>query len=533
MASRAARLAQKITTNYKTLLPLVAVLVLLYWLYVAGISNNPPGSYLDESSIAYNSYLVARTGTSEEGVVMPLYFRLYPGIFGVYANPTYIYLLAAVYRVFPPSIIAARFTSATLGFAAALLMGVLAWRISRRRTVAVTVALMAMFTPWLFEVSRLVFELAAYPLALSLFLLVLHRAGERKRWGWLDCSLIAGGLALVTYSYSIGRLLAPLLALGLILFATNKDRLVDVVKTWAAYGVTLIPLLVFNYRHPNGLTERFYSISYIKPQSTWRDIAFEFIKHYLDNLSLSSLLLTGDTNPRHHVGTAGGSFFAGVFILALIGLYRVLKDHWQEPWWRFIIYGLLVSVVPSSLTLDQFHTLRMIPYPIFLLVLTIPALTYLLDGRVAERASPETKSRKKGAAKRAPQQDSAWAFVTRHKAWAVIMALVLAQAAFFQFRFHQDGPMRGLVFDAGYRDLYDAALAQPSRPIYLSDGMWGPAYIHSFWYSTIDGKTTSDFIRLPPGQRPPPGAIVISSDEKCTSCQIILKRNPYMLYRAL
>ncbi|MCA1557589.1 MAG: hypothetical protein LC731_03500, partial [Acidobacteria bacterium] len=371
------RLAQKLFGNYRRLFAALAVTALLYAFYVAGIGRNPPGSYLDESSIAYNAYLLARTGVSEEGVAWPLYVRAYTGPFSVYANPTYIYLLAAVYLFSPPGILAARLLSATLGFAAALVLGLLGWRISGRRTIGIIIALFAMLTPWLFEISRLVFEVALYPLTLALFLLALRRAETHERWAWTDCALLAATLGLVTYTYSIGRLFAPLMAFGLLLFARNRARLFDVLKTWLLFGMTLVPLLIFNRRHPGVLTDRFYLISYIKPQSRMSQIVPEFISHYIDNLSLFSLLLTGDTNPRHHVAGMG-SFLAPIFILALAGIYLILKYHWRDSWWRFILYCLLISNISASLTLDQFHTLRMIPYPIFLLVLTIPALQRLI-----------------------------------------------------------------------------------------------------------------------------------------------------------
>lgn len=529
MTFRASYLARKLSGNYRSLLLMLAAVILLYAFYIAGISNNPPGFYLDESSIAYNAYLIGRTGVSESGVAWPLYIRSYTGLFSVYANPTYIYLLAALYALFPPSILVARLLSATLGFVAALLLGVLAWRISKRRVVGIIVGLVAMLTPWLFEISRLVFEVALYPLTLVLFLLALYGAQERERWSWKDCALLALTLSLVTYTYTIGRLFAPLLAFGLLIFATNRNRLLDVVKTWLLYGVTLLPLLFFNLRHPGVLTERFYLISYIKPQSTVGEIISQFIKHYLDNLSLSSLLAIGDTNPRHHVAGMG-SFLVATFILALIGLYQVLKNHWREPWWRFILYGLVISPVSASLTLDQFHTLRMIPYPIFLLVLTVPALVRLIEASERRHALPGKKTKK--IAER-EQRETARTFFAKRKALTALLAFTLLQALYFQYQFHMDGPKRGAVFDAGYRELYQRAIAEPARPIYLVDGMWGPAYVHAFWYATIDGRSNSEFVHLDYGKRPPTGSLVISSEDKCTNCQLILKRDQYMLYRAL
>ena len=63
---------------------------------------------------------------------------------------------------------------------------------------------------------------------------------------------------LLTYTYTIGRLLGPLMAFGLVLFVTSQDRLISVIKTWVVFAVTLIPLLIlFRSRHPEALTQRF------------------------------------------------------------------------------------------------------------------------------------------------------------------------------------------------------------------------------------------------------------------------------------
>ena len=73
-------------------------------LYIAGIPKHPPGFYIDESSIAYNAHLIAQTGHDEHGTSWPLYFRA----FGDFKNPTYIYLLAAVFKLAGLSIGVAR-----------------------------------------------------------------------------------------------------------------------------------------------------------------------------------------------------------------------------------------------------------------------------------------------------------------------------------------------------------------------------------------------------------------------------------------
>ncbi len=64
------------------------VVVLLFLLYVKGLSKNPPGFYVDEAGVAYNAYLIAHTGAGESGVRFPLFFQFYTGGFTQWANPT-------------------------------------------------------------------------------------------------------------------------------------------------------------------------------------------------------------------------------------------------------------------------------------------------------------------------------------------------------------------------------------------------------------------------------------------------------------
>src|SRR5881275_1897551 len=249
---------------------------LLYIFYIDSLATNPPGFYVDESAIAYNAYCIAHTGANEFGTRFPLFFPVYTGGWVQYANPTQIYLLAIPFTAIKPSIWFARVYSASWVFAACLLLGWLAKRISGKETIGLLVAVIAIFTPWLFDVSRLVMETFFYPAALVLFLMALYAAQEKESWTWFNVTSVAATLMLLTYTYTIGRLLGPLLAAGLVLFATSQTRLVSVIKTWVFFGLSLLPLFVFKSEHPDALTQRFYLISYIKPDSPWREIFPKF-----------------------------------------------------------------------------------------------------------------------------------------------------------------------------------------------------------------------------------------------------------------
>ena len=506
------------------------LIAILFFLYTYGLSENPPGFYRDESAFAYNAYLIAKTGAGEFGVRWPLYFQTFTGPFTNYANPVCIYLLAGLYLLLPPSIWLSRLLSAFAGFEAAMLLGLLASRISRDRSIGIIVGLTALITPWFFEVSRLFFDSSFYPLALGLFLLSLYSASLKDRWTWGDITKVALSLALLTYTYSIGRLLAPLLALGLIFFVTNKGRLLDVLKTWVAYGLTLIPLLIFNLKHPGILTARFQLISYVRTEPTVAAIISRFISRYFQDLSMWGLLTTGDANPRHHVPGATGSMLAAPFILALIGLLIVAAHRWRDPWWRFIIFGAMASVIPGALTADPFHTGRLIAYPIFLLVLTIPALQWLLgEGIEGEKPSGATATNRSllEMLRKRPRLS------LRRALLVGLLLATMGQAAYFQVIFWREGANREYDFDADYKQVYDAAIALHTRPIYLVDGRQGPGYINALWYALLEGRDASQFIHMDFGVSPPPGAVVISSEEYCTDCDVLLTSGQFSLYRKL
>src|SRR5215210_6207655 len=173
--------------------------------------SNPPGFHRDEASIALDAHLVSTTGRDEDGGRLPLFFRSY----GDYKSPLYPYLAAAVFRVTGAHREAARALSSVLGLAAVLLLGLLARRLTGDDLVAVAVVVLAGFTPWLFELGRVALEVATQPLLVALLLLILLR----KRWTIGSGVLTGATLGLLLYSYTGNRLLAPLFAAALVVFA--------------------------------------------------------------------------------------------------------------------------------------------------------------------------------------------------------------------------------------------------------------------------------------------------------------------------
>jgi hypothetical protein len=229
--------------------------------------------------------------------------------------------------------------------------------------------------------------------------------------------------------------------------------------------------------------------------------------------------MTGDPHWHHHVEGSGGAMLFATFILEMAGLLLVIARRWREPWWRFVLYGLAASIVPGAITDWPFHELRLMGYAVFLLVLTVPALEWLL--------APGLGSALKGGVNRNTFPRS-----IRLSVLALLLAATVLQAIDFQTTFWREGPKREFVFDAPYKPLYDVAVARPERPIYLETGRWGPAYVDAFWYATVEGRPLSEFVRIPDGTKPPASAIVLSSNSDCQNCEVIQKSGAYLLYRA-
>src|SRR5689334_25425989 len=162
-----------VTQNIIRILLCATAVILLFRLYTWGVSQNPPGFYLDESATAYNAYLVSRTGAGEFGPRFPILFQEYAQENPTYINPLTIYLLAILFRFLPPSTLVARMFAAFWMFAACLLLGVLAKRISGQRKIGIIVAGTALLTPWLFDIGRLVWDAHFSAFTVVLFLVAV------------------------------------------------------------------------------------------------------------------------------------------------------------------------------------------------------------------------------------------------------------------------------------------------------------------------------------------------------------------------
>ena len=162
-----------------------ALAVIAFHLWIT--PDNPPGFHRDEAALALNAHTLSSDLRDEDGARFPLFFRSYDD----YKSPVFPYTLAAVFTATGPSQTAARGLSAVLVLCAVLLLGLLAWRITRDVVVTAVVLLAAGLTPWLFELGRMAIEASTQPLLLVLVLLALVRAARLERYS-ISQGVVAG-----------------------------------------------------------------------------------------------------------------------------------------------------------------------------------------------------------------------------------------------------------------------------------------------------------------------------------------------------
>jgi len=429
------------------------------WYFGAPLQTTP-GFFIDESSIAYNAWWIARAGVDEHGVKMPVYFEA----FGEYKNPVFIYVLAAVFKAVGPSILAARVTSIVFGFLAAIVLSLL----SRDWTARAFTFVAAIATPWLFETSRLVFEVAAFPLALAIALWCVSREKHP-----VVCAL---AFALVTYTYTAGRFIGPMMALAILLVMPWRHALV----AWLAYAVLLVPALL-NLR---ALTARVAEVGFAQ---------FSYVSAF----SPRFLFVTGDPNPRHHIAF-GGMMLVTVAVAALAGIIAAIRR--RDAWSRYLLAMLVVAPIPGALAPEAPHALRLITVGVILVAFAGIGVNTL------------------AAIPRQPLRV------------ALTLALfvgLLAEGLAFRAKFNELGPLRVDDFDAAYPYAFAAALRMQKPPICVEES---PYYIHAYWYGALRGIDRAQLPQFSEGTEPR-GMLCAGTAPVCPTCRVLADVRGFVAYR--
>ena len=274
------------------------VLVLGFQLWIT--PSNPPGFHHDEAAFALNASTVAHDLRGQDGALLPVFFPSY----GDYKSTVFVYALAPVMWILGPSDAAARATATAFVLAALALVGLIVWRRTGRRTVTVAAVVLAGLTPWLFQLGRVAYDWSAFPFATGAVLLAADVWSRGRMRLAARAGVLGLALGLMTYTYSAGRLLGPLLAVALLVFAGSRPFR-DIAAAWAAYAVALIPFGAYALRHPNGLTARYHETTFVTAGMSKPAIVGHAAWNYLQDVSPLHWIIAGDRKPYASAGRLG------------------------------------------------------------------------------------------------------------------------------------------------------------------------------------------------------------------------------------
>lgn len=433
---------------------LVALIFILTFilLRVYGLQTSPPGLFVDESSIGYNAWSILKTGRDEKGAFLPLYFEA----FGDYKNPLYVYSAALVFSLFGPSILTLRLVSCLWGmFAIGVFFRLLRYAKASRATILVSL-LLIVSNPWLFQVSRVAFEVAAFPFfqllaCLAFFVLSVYKQNKKEYpFRWLLCfALSLGGLF---YAYTSGKLLAPLLfGVGFLLLWTPSTWKKLLVAA-SVFSLCLAPAFVWELSHPGALLARYQIVGLSNYTHGVLDFLRQASANYLATFLPHFLIGGGDGNLRHVSSPMGVLLIASVpFLLA--GIFSLFaRNKSVFSWW--VLAGTILAPIPSALTIQSPHVLRSVGLLAYLCIFFWWGVEYLLS---------QTKMKY---------------FVA-----ACIVLLLIESLLFFSFYFGSYTRNAQIWFDSPTVSLIEAGV-RSDGPYYLSSKLYPGTY------------ATVDFMRI-------------------------------------
>ncbi len=328
---------------------LVATCFSHFW----NLNDVPSGIYVDESSLAYNSFCIARTGADEHGIRYPVFFLC----FGNYQDPVMAYVDAALVTIFDFEKWVIRLPSGLFHVLAAIVFFFLASKFTRYKMICMTGAFVVSVLPWLFPLSRT--GIGGYmPMVFGIIVgcYSLFEAFGKRSIMW---AIMAGiSWAFTMYAHQIGR---PMTAVILLCFVLSFNVLI--VKRWKTASIflfiliaALIPMAVYVYHTPASMTSRFNAIAVWREAQPVSEVCFGILQRYLEYFSLDFLFISGDRDLRHNIGT--GELFLFLLPLILAGFYVMIRYFKQNPYYRFILLCVLTYPAAAVLTISHYHSTR-------------------------------------------------------------------------------------------------------------------------------------------------------------------------------
>lgn len=351
----------------KTIYIFLFLFLVSFVLRFVNINKFPPSPNWDEVSIGYNAYSILKTGKDEWGSFMPLIFRCY----GDFKLPLYLYFSVPFVAVFGLNIISTKLVSILAGSILPFIIFLIVQKIfPKQKLLSFLVSLIISLSPSFIFLSRIALEANLF---LLLFCISIYFLLQSK----FSSSCFFYALCLFTYNSS--RVLLPFYLI-LLTFLSIREKY-NIRKNFFGFAFLLVALMVFltqifgqsgqaRYKwvsiidsgainQINELQTRYSRFLFNK--ATY--FVFNVSKNYLAHFDPRFVFFNGGSNYQFNIPNFYliSPLFLPFFIVGFIFLVVDLIKKYDNKL-LIILFWLLVSPIPSSVTRDAPHTLRSIVF---------------------------------------------------------------------------------------------------------------------------------------------------------------------------
>ncbi len=370
--------------NKTTILFLIALLLINFWLHLFRFSASPPGFNADEAAYGYNAYSLLTTGKDEFGTPFPLWrLRSY----GDYKLPGYLYATVPSVALFGVNEFAVRLPAIISAMALVIVIYLLTRELTRHEATARIAALLAALAPSLNILSRHAHESVLMSLCISFALWCFLRTLNAKRPPLWYPLLFMVSMGYGLFTYHSARLFYAVLVPLFISILARKKQTKNLGISLLVTALFLIPFITAELQMPpsrlgtlfiaanpgiHAMQQELSTISARSPFSTTLFIiGNEILRRYVSYFSPEYLTYHGDTNPRF--GFIGMSLFSIIEIgFAIVGLYWALRRIKSRGMWLLLLI-LLIAPLPGALTWQEYSLIRTY-------TLSIPIILFIAIG---------------------------------------------------------------------------------------------------------------------------------------------------------
>lgn len=356
--------------NFLIFILLSLVIFLGFGLRIYRVSELPVILNRDEAALAYNAYLLQETGQDEWGKEWPLTLKS----FGDYKLPGYPILIIGSFYLFGVNDFAVRLPSVLAGTVLILLSYLFAKEFKLKEKYALFFSFLIAIAPVFSFYSRIGFEANV---ALSYLVASLYFIFKGKR----DfAAILLMLLAIFTYN-------TPLLLLPFIVVLIPFMRGLKKPKEWWLLVSGLLCVLLIGGASLFSLASQKSGITIFTDETMWMESVLyreQFygiwqklfgnkyvfwlrivLQNYWESFSYLFLVKNGGSHPWHSIPNFGHIYGAS-YVLALIGIFyeliQILKNLIKRKKFLtnkiFLLYLLIIALLPSVVTVDSPHATR-------------------------------------------------------------------------------------------------------------------------------------------------------------------------------